>query len=282
MLTLNAYAKINLTLDIVGRREDGYHTVCMIMQSISLCDELTFTLRQDAKIKLNCSNPNLAVDEDNIIQKAAKLFFKLTNNQKMGATIQLQKNIPIAAGLAGGSTDAAATLFALNELTEMGLSQKQLMQMGLMLGADLPFCILGGTALAEGIGEVLTPLKAIPDCFIVLAKPKQGISTAEAYSAYDKYGAKKHPDTDAVISALNNSDLIGMTKGMHNVLEEVAGLSIISEIEEIMIKQGAIFSQMSGSGPTVFGIFENKISAENAVDILKLIVNEVYLCEPMK
>jgi 4-diphosphocytidyl-2-C-methyl-D-erythritol kinase len=269
MLTLNAYAKINLTLDITGRREDGYHTICMVMQSISLCDELTIILRQDAKIKLTCSNPNLVVDESNIVQRAAKLFFTLTNNQKMGATIDLQKNIPIAAGLAGGSTDAATTLIALNELTETGLTKNQLMQIGLMLGADVPFCIMGGTALAEGIGEVLTPLKAIPECYIVLAKPKPGISTASAYANFDKYGAKKHPITDIVISAINSGDLVGMTKGMHNVLEDVAGLPIISELEAIMLKHGAIFSQMSGSGPTVFGLFEDEVMAVKAVDDLK-------------
>ena len=282
MLIREAYAKINLTLDITGCREDGYHTVCMVMQSISLCDVLTFTLRQDGKIKLTCSNPNLSVDESNIVQKAAKLFFKLTNNQKMGATIHLQKNIPIAAGLAGGSSNAAATLIALNELAETGLTKNQLMQVGLMLGADVPFCIMGGTALAEGIGEKLTPLKSMPECSIVLAKPKQGISTASAYSAYDKQGAKKRPNTELVISAINSGDLAGMTKGMHNVLEDVADFPQIAELEAIMMEQGAIFSQMSGSGPTVFGIFEDKYMAEKATLALKNIVDEVYLCNPVK
>ncbi len=281
MLTRNAYAKINLTLDITGRREDGYHTVCMIMQTISLCDVLSFTLRQDGKIKMTCNRNDLAVDEKNIAYQAAKLFFKLTNRQKMGVTIDLQKNIPMAAGLAGGSTDAAATLLALNELTEEGLTIKQLQQMGLMLGADVPFCITGGTALAEGIGEILTPLPTMPPCFIVLAKPSQGISTAAAYSAYDTFGAKTHPNTDSVISALHSGDLTGMTTGMHNVLEEVANLPILSELEATMRHHGAIFAQMSGSGPTVFGLFEKEEQAKKAVEVLNNKVDEVYLCNPM-
>ena len=288
MLEVKAYAKVNLSLDIVGRREDGYHLVRMVMQSLDIADILTFEKLDKPEIMVLLDNPSVGsdgdsplgkvpLDENNLIYKAARLLFDRyiwKRNEKAGVQITLTKNIPIAAGMAGGSSDAAATFRGINELFELGLMDKELMEMGVTLGADIPYCIMGGTALSEGIGEELTRLPDIPECVFLVVKPRISVSTAEAYGGYDslvesKTGQKVriiHPDVDGQVDALYAGNLKGVTDKFLNVLEYVTAEKhpIIGDIEKIMLDFGALNAMMSGSGPTVFGIFENESQAEAA------------------
>ena len=288
MLEVKAYAKVNLSLDIVGRREDGYHLVRMVMQSLDIADILTFEKLDKPEIIVLLDNPSVGgdgdsplgkvpLDENNLIYKAARLLFDRyiwKRNEKAGVQITLTKNIPIAAGMAGGSSDAAATFRGINELFELGLMDKELMEMGVTLGADIPYCIMGGTALSEGIGEELTRLPDIPECVFLVVKPRISVSTAEAYGGYDslvesKTGQKVriiHPDVDGQVDALYAGNLKGVTDKFLNVLEYVTAEkhSIIGDIEKIMLDFGALNAMMSGSGPTVFGIFDDVEKAEAA------------------
>lgn len=288
MLEVKAYAKVNLSLDIVGRREDGYHLVRMVMQSLDIADILTFEKLDKPEIMVLLDNPSVGsdgdsplgkvpLDENNLIYKAARLLFDRyiwKRNEKAGVQITLTKNIPIAAGMAGGSSDAAATFRGINELFELGLMDKELMEMGVTLGADIPYCIMGGTALSEGIGEELTRLPDIPECVFLVVKPRISVSTAEAYGGYDslvesKTGQKVciiHPDVDGQVDALYAGNLKGVTDKFLNVLEYVTAEKhpIIGDIEKIMLDFGALNAMMSGSGPTVFGVFEDVEKAEEA------------------
>ncbi len=288
MLEVKAYAKVNLSLDIVGRREDGYHLVRMVMQSLDIADILTFEKLDKPEIMVLLDNPSVGsdgdsplgkvpLDENNLIYKAARLLFDRyiwKRNEKAGVQITLTKNIPIAAGMAGGSSDAAATFRGINELFELGLMDKELMEMGVTLGADIPYCIMGGTALSEGIGEELTRLPDIPECVFLVVKPRISVSTAEAYGGYDslvesKTGQKVriiHPDVDGQVDALYAGNLKGVTDKFLNVLEYVTAEKhpIIGDIEKIMLDFGALNAMMSGSGPTVFGVFEDVEKAEAA------------------
>lgn len=288
MLEVKAYAKVNLSLDIVGRREDGYHLVRMVMQSLDIADILTFEKLDKPEIMVLLDNPSVGsdgdsplgkvpLDENNLIYKAARLLFDRyiwKRNEKAGVQITLTKNIPIAAGMAGGSSDAAATFRGINELFELGLMDKELMEMGVTLGADIPYCIMGGTALSEGIGEELTRLPDIPECVFLVVKPRISVSTAEAYGGYDslvesKTGQKVriiHPDVDGQVDALYAGNLKGVTDKFLNVLEYVTAEKhpIIGDIEKIMLDFGALNAMMSGSGPTVFGIFDDVEKAETA------------------
>lgn len=288
MLEVKAYAKVNLSLDIVGRREDGYHLVRMVMQSLDIADILTFEKLDKPEIIVLLDNPSVGgdgdsplgkvpLDENNLIYKAARLLFDRyiwKRNEKAGVQITLTKNIPIAAGMAGGSSDAAATFRGINELFELGLMDKELMEMGVTLGADIPYCIMGGTALSEGIGEELTRLPDIPECVFLVVKPRISVSTAEAYGGYDslvesKTGQKAriiHPDVDGQVDALYAGNLKGVTDKFLNVLEYVTAEKhpIIGDIEKIMLDFGALNAMMSGSGPTVFGIFDDVEKAEAA------------------
>lgn len=288
MLEVKAYAKVNLSLDIVGRREDGYHLVRMVMQSLDIADILTFEKLDKPEIIVLLDNPSVGgdgdsplgkvpLDENNLIYKAARLLFDRyiwKRNEKAGVQITLTKNIPIAAGMAGGSSDAAATFRGINELFELGLMDKELMEMGVTLGADIPYCIMGGTALSEGIGEELTRLPDIPECVFLVVKPRISVSTAEAYGGYDslvesKTGQKEriiHPDVDGQVDALYAGNLKGVTDKFLNVLEYVTAEKhpIIGDIEKIMLDFGALNAMMSGSGPTVFGIFDDVEKAEAA------------------
>lgn len=288
MLEVKAYAKVNLSLDIVGRREDGYHLVRMVMQSLDIADILTFEKLDKPEIIVLLDNPSVGgdgdsplgkvpLDENNLIYRAARLLFDRyiwKRKEKAGVQITLTKNIPIAAGMAGGSSDAAATFRGINELFELGLMDKELMEMGVTLGADIPYCIMGGTALSEGIGEELTRLPDIPECVFLVVKPRISVSTAEAYGGYDslvesKTGQKVriiHPDVDGQVDALYAGNLKGVTDKFLNVLEYVTAEkhSIIGDIEKIMLDFGALNAMMSGSGPTVFGIFDDAEKAEAA------------------
>lgn len=265
-----AYAKINLGLDVLRRRADGYHEVKMIMQTIDLYDTLEFTVSKDEGVTLVINGSDLSAGEDNLIYKAARLLLADAGIAK-GVNITLEKRIPIAAGMAGGSSDAAATLWGLNELFDLGYSEKELQVLGVKLGADIPYCLSGGTAVSEGIGEILTPLSSPPACYLAVAKPDIDVSTKYVYEHLRADQLPYHPDIDGMTDAIKNGDLSGITKRMGNVLETVTipAYPIIDSIKECMKKAGADNALMSGSGPTVFGIFGKKEDAETAADRIK-------------
>ena len=270
-----ANAKINLSLDVTGVRENGYHDVRMIMQSIELCDYLDIEVNNSGRIELTCSNPEIECDKGNLIYKAAdKLINKAVDEEiidkNTGVTISLQKNIPIAAGLAGGSTDAAATLVGLNEELGLGYSSSELRGLGVTLGADIPFCIEGGTYLSEGIGEVLSKLKDAPDCFIVLVKPDINVSTKFVYDNLILNEETVHPDVDAMLNAIETGSIKRVADCLDNLLATVTEKEypIIVDIKNILKENGALNAIMSGSGPTVFGLFDDEEKAKEALSIL--------------
>lgn len=260
-----AYAKINIGLDVLRRRNDGYHEVRMIMQTVDICDDLLFEKTKQPGIVLKTENEELPVDGDNLICKAAALLFQAKGITE-GVKITLTKRIPIAAGMAGGSSDAAAAMRGLNELFQMGYSTRELQELGVRLGADIPYCIVGGTMLSEGIGEILTSLPAPPDCFLVVAKPDINVSTGFVYGNLHVDMLTEHPDIDGMIDALNTGSLKGITDRLGNVLETVTikEYPIIEELKALLRSRGAENALMSGSGPTVFGIFTNRNTAEAA------------------
>lgn len=259
-----AYAKINLGLDVVRRLPNGYHEVRMIMQTVGICDILTFK-KADAGITLMVDNEELPTDGNNLICKAAKLLLE-TAGIEGGVSITLEKHIPIAAGMAGGSTDAAAAFLGINELYEIGYDIEKLKELGVKIGADVPYCIQGGTALAEGIGEVLSALPTPPKCHLVIAKPDINVSTKFVYENLRANELEVHPDIDGMIEALKLGDLHGIIERLGNVLETVTvpAYPIIDDIKKTMMSEGAEGALMSGSGPTVFGIFTDLEKAKNA------------------
>ena len=279
-VTLKALAKINLGLDVLGRRENGYHDVHMVMQTIYLYDNVTMEKTEEAGIQLECNLFYLPVDETNIAYKAAKLLMD-EFDIKEGVRIVLDKHIPVAAGLAGGSANAAAVLVGMNRLFSLGLSQQQLMERGVSLGADVPYCVMRGTVLAEGIGEVLTPLPPLPKCYVLIAKPGISVSTKTVYEKLDSQEISEHPDIDGILEGLDKQDIYKVASSMGNVLETVTigDYPIIEEIKDVMKEEGALNAMMSGSGPTVFGIFDDKSKARQAQDrIRKLqIAKQVYI-----
>ena len=279
-IKLKARAKINLGLDVVRKREDGYHEVRMIMQMINLYDRITLRRSTEPGIRVTTNLPYLPVNEDNLVYRAAKLLmeeFKITE----GVEIELQKYIPVAAGMAGGSSDAAAVMVGVNRIFHLGLTKKQLMERGVKIGADVPFCIMRGTALAEGIGEVLTPLPAMPHCSLVIAKPKIHVSTKFVYGNLKANELKEHPDIDGQVQALREGRLEQLVAKMGNVLETVTvpAYPVIDEIKRTMLKNDAMGAMMSGSGPTVFGIFEREERAQEVCRLLKKegAAKQVYL-----
>lgn len=263
-LTLRAYAKINLGLDVIGRLPNGYHFVKMIMQSVGIYDELTIG-KLPSGIVITTDSGELPTDKDNLIYKAARLM-QDTYQLQEGVKIHLSKNIPIAAGMAGGSTDAAATMKGINELFALQIPTRELMELSVSIGADVPYCILGGTALAEGIGELLTPLPPAPDCHLLVAKPDINVSTKYVYEHLDAMKTHNHPDIDGMVDAIRACDLQGIVCRMGNVLETVTveAHPIIASLKQQMLDLGAAGSLMSGSGPTVFGIYTNRDVAEKA------------------
>ncbi|MGN1031780.1 MAG: 4-(cytidine 5'-diphospho)-2-C-methyl-D-erythritol kinase [Butyricicoccaceae bacterium] len=279
-LTRNAYAKINLTLDVTGRLENGYHTVEMVMQSIGLHDEVTVTVGTGTGcIEVSSTNQTLPNDRSNLAYRAAEL---LLNEQQLdcdGIAIHITKNIPIAAGLAGGSTNAAAVLCALNELYGCQLSADRLAAMGAKLGADIPFCIYGGTMLARGIGEQLTRLNAAPQCHVVLCKPPVSVSTPAVYKAMDSAEIAERPDTAAVCAAITSGDYHAMAAGLCNVMQPVTGSwhPEVLEIRQTMLDCGADGAVMSGSGPSTFGLFSDPAAAQRAYERLKPQYTDTFL-----
>lgn len=263
-LTRKAYAKINLGLDVLRRREDGYHEVKMIMQTVDIYDVLTFVKAPADVFRLSVDSAQIPDDDNNLVLKAARLLFA-TAGIDAGVEVTLQKNIPVAAGMAGGSTDAAATLIGLNALYDLRFTTEQLQEIGVKLGADIPYCIMGGTALSQGIGEILRPLPAPPRAHLVIAKPDLMISTKYVYENLHANSLKVHPNIDGMIEALSNQDLIKMCSLMGNVLETVTEKEnpIITQIKDLMKEQGATGALMSGSGPTVFSIFTEEEKARS-------------------
>ena len=269
-ISLKAYAKINLALDVTGVRENGYHEVRMIMQSIGLYDQIELEKTAEKGFFLAANVDFLPVDGRNLMVRAAQLLFEAFSLPG-GLSMKLDKHIPVAAGLAGGSTDAAAVLYGIAQLYELPLSLPELQNYGVRIGADVPFCLLQHTALAEGIGEVLTPLPPCPDCFIVLAKPAVSVSTKEVYQKLDLLEITEHPDVDGMIGALKAGDLHGITGKLANVLEAVTipMHPEIREIKRILKENGALNALMSGSGPTVFALFETEKEAERAAEAVR-------------
>jgi 4-diphosphocytidyl-2-C-methyl-D-erythritol kinase len=275
--TVKAPAKINLALDVLSKRPDGYHDVAMIMQTVALYD--TISVRSGFEgIKLTSDSSKIPIDETNIAYKAAH-YLSTKYNVKRGAHIHIEKKIPVAAGLAGGSTDAAAVLKLLNKAWELKLSKAELMDAGKKLGSDVPFCIQGGTCLAEGLGEKLTVIKSMPDCYILLAKPNISVSTQEVYQSLNLNEIEERPNLPAILQAIENQDLMAISNSMVNVLETVTTKMhpIIVELKQKLMENGAVGSIMSGSGPTVFGVFEDMATAYGAYDNIKTIVNEIFV-----
>ncbi|MBO5408182.1 MAG: 4-(cytidine 5'-diphospho)-2-C-methyl-D-erythritol kinase [Clostridia bacterium] len=278
-ITILANAKINLTLDVLGKREDGYHDLKMVMAEIPLSDTLILEKQPDISVSTNLHFlPN---NEKNIAYRAAQLFFQETGI-KGGVSIKIHKRIPVSAGLAGGSTDAAAVLKGLNQLYHANLTLVQMQELGNQLGKDVPFCLLGGIALAEGTGERLTVLPNLPHCYLVLVKPQYlNVSTKEVFGALKASELELHPDTKGTVDALRNGDLSGVCRRMYNVLEEVTVKKhpVIAEFKNIMLEYGALGSVMSGSGPSVFGIFSEETSAKQAQEKLLTMDKQVFLME---
>ena len=279
-ISLKALAKINLGLDVVRRREDGYHEVRMIMQTIHLFDRLNIAKTQEPGISIKTNLSFLPVNENNLVYKAGKLLMD-EFDIKEGLSVDLSKRIPVAAGMAGGSTDAAAMMYGINRLFGLGLSKKELMERGVKIGADVPYCIMRGTALAENIGEELTELSAMVKCPVLISKPQISVSTKFVYQNLKLDKNTVHPDIDNLIAKIEAGDLEGIAAGMGNVLETVTipEYPIIAEIKEQMLKSGAINSMMSGSGPTVFGLFQDQETARKACKDMKKsgLARQVYL-----
>ena len=279
-IELKALGKINLGLDVLGRRENGYHDVRMVMQTLYLYDQITIVKKETPGIELSTNLFYLPVNENNLAYRAAKILMD-EFGIKEGVSIYLDKHIPVAAGMAGGSSNAAAVLFGINRMFELGLSQQELMDRGVQLGADVPYCIMRGTVLAEGIGEILTPLPALPKCYVLIAKPPISVSTKLVYEKLDSHEIENHPDIDGILEGLEAQDIKKVAACMGNVLEKVTieEYPVIEQIKNIMKEEGALNAMMSGSGPTVFGIFENKHLARKAADQIRKmeLAKQVYV-----
>ncbi len=282
-MKLYARAKINLSLDVTGIREDGYHLVKMVMQNVDVYDILTLERTEASGISITTDAPHIPTDQRNLIWKAAAQVLE-RYPMKCGLKVHLQKRIPSAAGLAGGSADAAAVIRGMNELFALGMTMDEMCRIGVRIGADVPYCILGGTALAEGIGEVLTVLPAMPDCRIILAKPDLDVSTKGVYTRLDACGDYEHPEVDAQIAGLREGSLDRIVRTMGNVLERVTipEHPEVQNIKNFLTQQGADGAMMSGSGPTVFGIFREAAAAKQAFAELQKsgLAKELFLTRP--
>lgn len=282
-ITLKAPAKLNLTLDVTGRRGDGYHNLEMIMQTVALHNVITVQKKAESGIFISCTNPDVPCDERNLCHKAALRFFEECGLPVSGLSIHIEKHIPMEAGLAGGSTDAAAVLKALNAIFGTGLGTKSLCEIGVKVGADVPFCIVGGTALCCGVGEIITPLAAMPDCRIVIAKPQEGMKTPECFKLYDMAEHITKPDTYAMKAAIEAHDIAAVARNLGNVLEQVmVRQGGIKAIKTELLKCGALGASMTGSGTAVFGIFDDENSAKKCAEVLKLTYKDVFLTKPCK
>lgn len=280
-IKVKAYAKINLLLDIICKRNDGYHDLFMIMQSIGIYDTVTVSETKSKGITISCNIDDIPLDEKNIAHKAAAAFFKATGIKNKGIHIDIVKRIPHAAGLAGGSADGAGVLVALNEFFGLGLTDDELCKIGVTIGADVPFCIKGGTLLAQGIGDVLNKVKPLRKCYILIAKPECGVNTGFAYGQFDEHGKVHTPDKLGMLCALQSRDLREICFKMENVFEQFIDVPNKVDIKDIMRSNGAVGVCMSGSGPTVFGIFEEKEKAETAAKKLKGLAKDIAVTVPV-
>lgn len=282
-IRLKARAKINLGLDVVRRREDGYHEVKMVMQMLRLYDQIDIEKTQESGILVRSNLSFIPTDERNIAYKAAKVMIDQFGLEQ-GVIIRIEKHIPVAAGMAGGSTDCAAVLYGMNKLFGLRLNQKKLRELGVKLGADVPYCLMRQTALSEGIGEILTPISPLQDCPILIAKPSVSVSTRHVYEHLKLDEQTMHPDIDGIVTALADGDLYGVTDRMANVLETVTVPEhpVIDEIKKQMMASGAVNALMSGSGPTVFGIFDDEEKAKKACEDMKAsgLARQIYLTRP--
>ena len=280
-VTVEAPAKINLTLDVVGRRDDGYHLVETVMQAVDLCDRVT--VRRTDKpgaVSLLCDDARVPDGPDNTAVRAAAAFFAACGLPNPGVEIGLRKRIPLQAGLAGGSADAAGTLVALDRLMDTRMTAAELCAVAETVGADVPFCVLGAAAYAEGIGTILTPLPSLPDCAVVIAKPLDGVSTAEAYRLVDRAALTRRPHTGAAVDAVCAGDLAAVAHGLCNVFEEALALPEVAAIGQVMREHGTLGCRMTGSGSAGFGLFDNEEAARRCAAALRRDYDEVFQCRP--
>lgn len=283
-IDVKAYAKLNLSLDVLGRLPDGYHEMKMVMQSASLCDDIHITLKDDGAVTMAANFGFLPKGDRNIAVKAAKAFFAAAGLPGAGAALTLHKRIPIGAGLGGGSSDAAAVLRGLNTLTGAGFSRAQLEALGGTLGSDVPFCVAGGTQLAVGRGEQLRDLPPLPECGIVICKPRFSIRTPDLFGRIDSRRSRIHPDTEGIISSITDGDVSAAARRMFNVFEDVLPqrCSEIGTIKHRLLDAGALGAVMSGTGSAVFGIFADESSARPAWEVLKADYRESFLAVPVR
>lgn len=279
-MKVKAAAKINLMLDILKKLDNGYHSLFMIMQSVDLYDTITVEQNNDKRIIIKCDTEGVPCNEKNIAYKCAVAFFDFCDISIRGVTIEIEKNIPMAAGTAGGSADGAAVLYCLNKIYNTGLSTRELCEIGAGVGADIPFSITGGTAIALNTGNVIAPVKALPECYIVLCKPEQDVSTPEAYAQFDALGRVRHLERVSMIEAVSCGDYKKIASLCGNVFEQAVEVPKRPHIKGIMRKCGADACCMSGSGPTVFGLFSKKDNAEECYTKLSKKYKNVYLCKP--
>ena len=273
-------AKINLMLDILKRLDNGYHSLFMIMQSVDLYDTITVEKNNENKIIIKCDTDGVPCNEKNIAYKCSKAFFDACNIKEQGITIEIEKNIPMAAGTAGGSADGAGVLYCLNKIYKTNLTTTELAEIGAKVGADIPFSLTGGTAIALNTGNVIAPVKDLPECYIVLCKPDQDVSTPEAYAQFDALSRVRHLDRVAMIEAVANGDYENICNYCGNVFEQAVEVPKRPHIKGVMRKCGADACCMSGSGPTVFGLFSDKEIAEDCYNKLSKKYDSVYLCKP--
>lgn len=281
-MEIQAFAKLNLTLDILGKREDGYHDLRMVMQSITLADTLTLEENQGEGLRVSANLRFLPTGEKNLAAAAALRFWEALGREPEDLDIRIEKRIPVCAGMAGGSSDAAAVLRALNQRAGEPFSPKELARLGERVGSDVPYCVLGGTALAEGRGEVLTPLAPLPRCWVVACKPDFPISTPELFAQADRVKLRRRPDTAGLVAALEAGDLGGVARRMYNVFEDVLPARLytrVAEIKNVLIQCGALGANMSGSGPTAFGLFDRLEAAQEARACLAQRYRDTFLCE---
>ena len=281
-MEIQAFAKLNLTLDILGKREDGYHDLRMVMQSITLADTLTLEENQGEGLRVSANLHFLPTGEKNLAAAAALRFWEALGREPENLDIRIEKRIPVCAGMAGGSSDAAAVLRALNQRAGEPFSPRELAKIGERVGSDVPYCVLGGTALAEGRGEMLTPLAPLPRCWVVACKPDFPISTPELFAQADRVKLRRRPDTAGLVTALEAGDLGGVARRMYNVFEDVLPARLytrVAEIKNILIQCGALGANMSGSGPTAFGLFDRLEAAQEARACLAQRYRDTFLCE---
>ena len=281
-MEVQARAKLNLSLDVLGKRSDGYHDLKMVMQSIDLCDNITVEDNGGRGIRVSSNVGFLPTNEKNLAVAAALRFYESLDREPRGFDLTLEKSIPVCAGMAGGSSDAAAVLRALNELEGKSYSLMELAKVGEQVGSDVPYCVLGTTALAEGRGEVLTTLPALPKCWVVVCKPDFPVSTPELFGKIDRCKVRCRPDTDGLLRALESGDLEGVARRMYNVFEDVLPerqRARVLDIKNTLIQCGALGANMSGTGPTAFGLFRDGESAKTAYEQLKEQYRETYLTQ---